>query len=234
MFPPWLLLQLLQLSVVQPQMPRFDSSQRMRCPNAADMPQCDCLEELAGLVIECHSLSQDNVARMRSSVKHHIKSLHLYDLEPELTHLPAWILGNVSLAEFKVSRSSLKDVAENCFSGLEQTLTSLSIQDSQLTYVPRGINKISTLRTLDLQGNNISELYPYSFYGASITHLNLAQNKLIGLTENAFLGLEGNLKSLNLMDNRFRSFPMSAVKNLQNLEVLNLGIISIIKLHDWL
>ena len=83
MFPPWLLLQLLQLSVVQPQMPRFDSSQRMRCPNSADMPQCDCLEELAGLVIECHSLSQDNVARMRSHVRHHIKSLHLYDLEPD-------------------------------------------------------------------------------------------------------------------------------------------------------
>ena len=115
-------------------------------------------------------------------------------------------------------------MAENCFAGLERTLTSLTIQDSKLTYIPRGINKVSTLRTLDLQGNNISELYPYSFYGASITDLNLAQNKLIGLTENAFLGLEGNLKSLNLMDNRFRSFPMSAVKNLQNLEVLNLGM----------
>ena len=224
MFLPWVLLQLLQLSVVQPQMPRFDSSlQRMRCPNAADMPGCDCLEELGGLVIECHRLSQGSVVKMRSHVRHHIKSLHLYDLEPDMTLLPAWLLGNVSLAEFKVSRSSLKDVAENCFSGLERTLTSLMIQDSQLMYIPRGINKISTLRTLDLQGNNISELYPYSFYGASITHLNLAENKLIGLTENAFLGLEGNLKSLNLMDNRFKSFPLSAVKNLQNLENLNLG-----------
>ena len=174
MFPPWLLLQLLQLSVVQPQMPRFDSSQRMRCPNSADMPQCDCLEELAGLVIECHSLSQDNIARMRSHVHRHIKSLHLYDLEPEMTHLPAWLLGNVSHSEFKFSRSSLNDVAEIYFARLGRTLTSLTIQDSKLTYIPRGINKVSTLRTLDLQGNNISELYTYSFYGASITDLNLA------------------------------------------------------------
>ena len=205
-------------------MPRFESSPRIRCPAAADMPQCACLEEPNGLVIECHGVTQENVARMRSNVKHHIKSLHLYDVQSEMTNLPAWLLGNISLTEFKVSRSSLKDVAENSFSGLEQTLVSLTIQDSKITYIPRGINKISTLRTLDLQGNNISELYPYSFYGASITNLNLAKNKLFGLTENAFLGLEGNLKSLNLMDNRFKTFPMSAVKNLQNLELLNLGL----------
>jgi hypothetical protein len=41
-----------------------------------------------------------------------------------------------------------------------------SIRDSWLTYIPRGINKITTLRTLNLAGNNITELYPYSFYGA--------------------------------------------------------------------
>ena len=109
------------------------------------------------------------------------------------------------------------------FSNLEQTLTSLSIQDSRLTYVPRGINKISTLRSLDLEGNNITELYPYSFYGASITGLSLASNRLTSLTENAFLGLEGNLRDLNLAGNRIRHFPSSAVKNLQSLQTLNLG-----------
>ena len=68
-----------------------------------------------------------------------------------------------------------------------------------------------------------SELYPYSFYGASLAHLNLGLNSLVSLSENAFLGLEGNLKSLNLKSNMFKSFPMSAVRNLQNLEDLNLG-----------
>jgi hypothetical protein len=41
-----------------------------------------------------------------------------------------------------------------------------SVRDSWLTYIPRGINKISSLRSLNLDGNNITELYPYSFYGA--------------------------------------------------------------------
>ena len=69
-----------------------------------------------------------------------------------------------------------------------------------------------------------SELYPYSFYGASIAQLSLAENRLLSLSENAFLGLEGNLKTLNLRANIFQTFPMTAVRNLQNLEDLNLGM----------
>ena len=120
-------------------------------------------------------------------------------------------------------RSNIRDVDETLFVQLEHKLVCLVIQESKLTYVPRDINKISTLRTLDLEGNNITELYPYSFYGASITGLSLASNLLSSLTEQAFLGLEANLKTLNLGTNRIRSFPSSAVKKLQNLQSLNLG-----------
>ena len=127
------------------------------------------------------------------------------------------------MSNFGVIRSFVKDIDEDFFVGVEHNLVTLSVQHSRLTYVPRGINKITSLKSLDLQGNNISELYPYSFYGASIAQLNLGHNILITLSENAFLGLEGNLKSLNLKSNLFKSFPMSAVRNLQNLEDLNLG-----------
>lgn len=134
------------------------------------------------------------------------------------------MLRNISINNLGVVRSSVKDLDEEFFAGVEHSLVTLSLQHCKLTYVPRGINKITSLKSLDLQGNNISELYPYSFYGASIAHLNLAHNILITLSENAFLGLEGNLKSLNLKGNMFKSFPMSAVRNLQNLEDLNLGM----------
>ena len=127
------------------------------------------------------------------------------------------------MSNFGVIRSFVKDIDEDFFVGVEHNLVTLSVQHSRLTYVPRGINKITSLKSLDLQGNNISELYPYSFYGASIAQLHLGHNILITLSENAFLGLEGNLKSLNLKSNLFKSFPMSAVRNLQNLEDLNLG-----------
>ena len=139
------------------------------------------------------------------------------------------LIRNVSISNFGVIRSFIKDIDEEFFAGVESSLVTLSLQYSKLTYVPRGINKITSLKSLDLQGNNISELYPYSFYGASIAHLSLGHNVLITLSENAFLGLEGNLKSLNLKSNLFKTFPMSAVRNLQNLEDLNLGKFFIIQ-----
>ena len=139
------------------------------------------------------------------------------------------LIRNVTISNFGVIRSFIKDIDEEFFAGVESSLVTLSLQYSKLTYVPRGINKITSLKSLDLQGNNISELYPYSFYGASIAHLSLGHNVLITLSENAFLGLEGNLKSLNLKSNLFKTFPMSAVRNLQNLEDLNLGKFFIIQ-----
>mgnify|MGYP001192716212 FL=1 len=43
------------------------------------------------------------------------------------------------------------------------------------------------------------------------------------MAENAFLGLENTLRELNLKDNMFHSFPMSAVKILKKLQSLNLA-----------
>lgn len=150
-------------------------------------------------------------------------SLQLHDLDPSVSHLSSWMLRNLTISNLGVIRSGLKDLDEEIFSEMERSLVTLSLQHGRLSYVPRGVNKITSLKSLDLSGNNISELYPYSFYGASIAHLNLGHNTVITLSENAFLGLEGNLKSLNLKSNMFKSFPMSAVRNLQNLEELNLG-----------
>jgi Leucine-rich repeat (LRR) protein len=168
-------------------------------------------------------VSLEETARVLGRVHQPLHSLSLSSLGPELTLLPGWLFSNLSVAELSVSRTGIKDVDESTFSGMERSLTRLAIQHSRLTYVPRGINKVASLRSLDLEGNNITELYPYSFYGASITGLSLAANRLSSLTENAFLGLEGNLRSLNLRGNNIRNFPSSAVKNLQNLETLNLG-----------
>ena len=213
------------ISSVGPQMPRFEvKTVRATCPTGNDMPGCTCDEDKSGLNIVCHGTDQAGIVRVRNSVRQHISDLELYDLSPSLTHLPAWLFYNISLSNLAVARSHIKDVDEDLFVGVEHSLVTLSFQHSLLTYVPRGINKITSLKLLDLEGNNITELYPYSFYGASIAHLSLAENKLLSLSENAFLGLEGNLKTLNLRANIFQTFPMTAVRNLQNLEDLNLGM----------
>lgn len=219
------LLLLTTMSSVGPQMPRFDvKTTRPACPPGNEMAGCACEEDSHGLNILCENTDQAGIVRVRNSIRHHISSLKLYDLSATLIHLPAWLFYNISLSNLAVARSHIKDVDEDLFVGVEHSLLTLSFQHSKLTYVPRGINKITSLKSLDLQGNNITELYPYSFYGASIAHLSLAENSLLSLSENAFLGLEGNLKTLNLRANIFQTFPMTAVRNLQNLEDLNLGM----------
>ena len=213
------------IASVGPQMPRFEvKTVRASCPSGNEMPGCTCEEDNTGLNILCHGSDQAGIVRVRNTIKHHISSLGLYDLAPSLTHLPAWLFYNISLSNLAVVRSHIKDVDEDLFAGVEHSLISLTFQQSKLTYVPRGVNKITSLKSLDLRGNNISELYPYSFYGASIAQLSLADNSLLSLSENAFLGLEGNLKTLNLRGNIFQTFPMTAVRNLQSLEDLNLGM----------
>ena len=232
-----ILISLLPLTL--PQVPRFDvpskhankgqnhvtrpESRGVTCPSPGEIPWCQCEHESSGLSVSCHGLDQDNIARLRSSLRSHVSSLQLLDLQPSVTHLSSWMMSNVSVSNIGVIRSSVKDIDEEFFAGLEHTLVSVSLQNCKLTYVPRGINKIPSLKSLDLRGNNISELYPYSFYGASIARLDLSHNTLHSLSENAFLGLEGNLKSLTVSGNKFKHFPMSAVRNLQNLEDLNLG-----------
>merc|ERR1719282_638743 len=177
----------LLLPVSSPQMPRFDlpsnshgPGSKMRssdqgpvqCPGPGEVPWCQCREDGGGLSFSCQNMNQDGIARLRSSIKHHVISLQLQDLQPSVTHLSSWMLRNISINNLGVVRSSVKDLDEEFFAGVEHSLVTLSLQHCKLTYVPRGINKITSLKSLDLQGNNISELYPYSFYGASIAHLN--------------------------------------------------------------
>ena len=85
-----------------------------------------------------------------------------------------------------------------------------------LKNVPRAVSKVPALKRLDLSQNAIEDIYAYTFFGsAKLSYLNLESNRLTSLAENAFLGLENNLRELNLKDNAFDTFPLSAVKILK-------------------
>ena len=80
--------------------------------------------------------------------------------------------------------------------------------------------KITSLRHLDLRSNSIEGIFPYTFFGRSkLSQLNLNDNRLGDIAENAFLGLENNLKELLLDGNIFTQFPLPAVKILKKLQV---------------
>ena len=81
------------------------------------------------------------------------------------------------------------------------------------------MSKVAALKRLDLSQNSIEDIYAYTFFGsAKLSYLNLEGNRLTTLAENAFLGLENNLRELNLKDNSFDTFPLSAVNILKKLQ----------------
>ena len=84
------------------------------------------------------------MSRLLGRVDHPLHSLTITSLPPHITVLPDWLLTNVSVEEFKVLRSNIRDVDETLFVQLEHKLVCLVIQEIKLTYVPRDINKIST------------------------------------------------------------------------------------------
>jgi Leucine-rich repeat (LRR) protein len=95
------------------------------------------------------------------------------------------------------------------------------------------VAKVASLKRLDLRSNQIAEVLAYTFFGASkLSYLDLRDNALTGMAENAFLGLENNLRDLVLRDNHFQSFPISAVKILKKLQSLDLAHNSIANIRN--
>ena len=204
-----------------------DGLEEVRCPTYIGNAPCDCVAESDGLDFTCSS-ERTRLADIRSVVsaaRFAIKTLVVTRLDPNATYIRERTFANGSVNDFTIQSSNLRDIEENAFDGTHQRLHTLSIHNSlDLKIVPRAVSKVAALRRLDLSNNAISEIYAYTFFGsAKLSYLNLEDNRLTEMAENAFLGLENTLRELNLKDNMFHSFPMSAVKILKKLQSLNLA-----------
>ena len=98
----WFLLAFLHLAVVD------TVETPPQCLTATDVPQCDCEEGDTGLLLECRNTNQKDLEKMVKLVKDPVQVLSIYDLSPDITHWPRWILSNVSVVNFKITGSSLK------------------------------------------------------------------------------------------------------------------------------
>lgn len=135
----------------------------------------------------------------------------------------------VAIQSLHLSRCGIARIEANAFNGLEWSLTSLSLSDNQLEFVPESsLNKLTNLRVLDLSNNKIVSLGANTF--ARLTKLNtlrLADNRQIGQQSNgidarAFDGLEDALIDLNLKNTMLGAFPV-AISRLKQLAFLNLA-----------
>jgi Leucine-rich repeat (LRR) protein len=208
-----------------------DGLEEVKCPSFLDyVPPCTCEASTDGLDFKCtpadgrRPANFADVSAILSAARFLVKTLSITDLDVNATVLPAKTFANGSVAELSIDGSMLKDLDDHAFEGATLRLQSLLLKNGRLTTVPRAVAKVASLKRLDLRSNLIAEVLAYTFFGASkLSYLDLRDNALTSMAENAFLGLENNLRDLVLRENNFQFFPLSAVKILKKLQSLDLA-----------
>jgi len=79
------------------------------------------------------------------------------------------------------------------------------------------------LTALDFDYNEIVRVEDYSFYGLRLSKLNLKGNRLQGMPEHAFAGLEECMQEIDVSENGLRTFPLMALRKLDHLRILRLS-----------
>ncbi|MGB7128589.1 MAG: leucine-rich repeat domain-containing protein [Candidatus Rhabdochlamydia sp.] len=101
---------------------------------------------------------------------------------------------------------------------LLDTVTTLDLNNREITHLPREIFKLYNLKELDLSWNSIEFLPDLIKTWTQLVKLDLCDNELEDLNRIEYLK---NLEELNISANRFTSLPPS-IGNLKNLESLNI------------
>jgi Leucine-rich repeat (LRR) protein len=200
------------------------------CSPLEKYPICWCYDSDQGLLIDCGIEEITEMSHVLNTLSQPIKSLSFHSINDSfdsLDSLPDHLFHNLStlaaLEQISLSLPSLAQLSLEAFLGLESSLKSLSLINTNLRAVPKpALSRLKSLTTLDLQSNAIEEVESYAFQGLPLVTLNLQSNLIDTLHEMSFAGLEHSLVELVLIDNRLHSFPFVALTRLSSLEILRL------------
>lgn len=130
----------------------------------------------------------------------------------------------MQLHNVQLSSCKLKHIEQNAFSGQENNLKNLNLQDNLLEDVPvKALSSLTRLSLLDLSKNKINQIPNDAFKGLTkLTTLKLMDNN-VTLARYALRGLENCLKNLNLKGTKLKRVP-EAVRGLNTLAFLDLSL----------
>jgi hypothetical protein len=145
-----------------------------KCPSISQNPSCPCYNFEDGIFLECPSISLRSLKSVLNLVKAPIKSLSIYDLSKNVTVFPDNLFSNHTvITHLQITQSALKDFQDNSLQVLRFSLESLGILHGNLQQIPQRALSGLALRGLNLEGNAITELPSYSFYGLHLMKVSL-------------------------------------------------------------
>ncbi|XP_013992474.1 transforming growth factor beta activator LRRC32 isoform X2 [Salmo salar] len=144
-----------------------------------------------------------------------IPSLHFLNLSGNsLEVLPPYAFNGTMLRLLDLSLNPGLDIHQNSFSGLENSLTHLSLRENHITELNTDLSLLSSLKFVDLSTNKLSVLHLWN-KEPSIESLNLQNNNLVTLEYDTVMVLERTLKTLYMGSN-----PLSCCSNPRFLNML--------------
>ncbi|XP_076316735.1 uncharacterized protein LOC143229009 isoform X1 [Tachypleus tridentatus] len=198
-----------------------------QCPWSRELVDlhADCIcayNSVQRLSVQC---SPVNFTRLLTALQQTVQNIPidlLYVNNATVTSLSDGTFRNLDIQSLHLAYSKITNISIKAFEGLERSLTSLNLEGNLLIQVPVDqIKRLTSLKQLDLSNNRISVIPDGAFQTLQLVTLKLTDNEFY-VSKEAFRGLEGTLKNLNLRDNGLELLP-PAIKNLEALAFLDLG-----------
>ena len=192
-------------------------------------------------------------ALLKNRIKGALLSGHLNVAAMQLTSIPAGVKQMydvhehpsipwsecVDLTKFNIADNKLEKLEDDIFpdatdaelevaevrenNGQLRGLEALDVHNNLLNVLPLGMRRLQQLRSLNISGNQLDEhaLNLVCQIGNSLTDLRMSENKLSGMLPNCIKNLP-NLQVLDLHGNNISSLP-DALQGLVHLRILNLA-----------
>ncbi|KAL9881930.1 uncharacterized protein ACN427_010004 isoform 2-T2 [Glossina fuscipes fuscipes] len=203
----------------------FNGNSIIECPSFDESSACPCYKFEDGLFLECPGTTAISLRSTLERISSPIHSLSIYDFDRSVTSLSQDVFQpGVNIRHLQFSHSHLETLKDNSLKNVRASLESLSIVNGKLTQLPsRALNSMQKLNGLDFDYNEISLIEDYSFYGLRLSKLNMKGNRLQGIPEYGFAGLEESMQEIDLSENSLRTFPLLSLRKLDYLRILRLS-----------
>lgn len=169
-----------------------------------------------------------------------------------ITHVPSDAFSGMSIVHLVLSYNHIRNISNDAFTSLENSLEYLDLERNFLTTIPSAIynlNKLrylyftsnaissvdvlpATLKVLSLSSNNFTRIPVEVLINCTeLSYLNMGYNKLTHIDANTFEGWGSEVQTLLLRNNKISDLAYGAFNGLDSIKEISLSFNDIHNVH---